>query len=127
MEIRDWTILITAISFAVIIVWDLYVAFFNTIPNAVDTVSGIVIDWSAFLWVIPYAMGVLCGHLVMPNFLSGGFGFSGIALIFAVGITIIIFGLIGGRMLSRTKRDRALRAYGFLNLGMLMGNLFWGQ
>jgi len=61
-----WTIVIMGCAFLGLVGWDVYVAFGNHVPNREDTISGIVLRWSKTAWILPYACGVLCGHLFLP-------------------------------------------------------------
>jgi hypothetical protein len=61
-----WTIMIMSCVFVGLVGWDVYVAFGNHVPNREDTISGILLNWSKTVWILPYAFGVLCGHLFLP-------------------------------------------------------------
>lgn len=50
----------------VLIAWDVFVAFFNDVPNDQDTISGILLRWSLAFSGLPFAFGVLLGHLFVP-------------------------------------------------------------
>jgi len=63
---RQWTILVMVVTCLWIIGWDIYVAFFNQVPNRQDTISGILLSWAERVWALPYAAGVLMGHLFCP-------------------------------------------------------------
>lgn len=65
-SVRDWTIVVMVWSCAVLIGWDLYVAFFNKVDNQYDTISGIILGWSESIWILPYAFGAFGGHLFWP-------------------------------------------------------------
>lgn len=60
------TIALMAVCAAILIGWDIYVAFGNDTPNREDTISGILLEWSRVAWILPYAFGVLAGHLFLP-------------------------------------------------------------
>jgi len=63
MSDRLWTIFFIGGTALLLIAWDVYVAFFNKTPNDRDTISGIVLGWARKHPVVPFAFGVLMGHL----------------------------------------------------------------
>jgi len=127
MDPRTITIIIMAAVAAILIGWDIYVAVGNKVPNRRDTVSGITMGWSLKVWFLPYAVGVLGGHLFMPGVLLDRVTKQGIAILIATAVGLTIVGVVHGDQLSNKKWRVALRAYGLLNLGMIMGHLFWPQ
>lgn len=53
------------LSIAIVLIgWDIYVAA-NDIPG--DTISELTLSWAFMHPVIPFAVGVLCGHLFWPQ------------------------------------------------------------
>lgn len=46
--------------------WDIYVAFFNDIPNRRDTITGKVYNWGRRLSTVPFGLGALAGHIFWP-------------------------------------------------------------
>jgi len=67
MTPRTWTIGILIAVTLLLIMWDVYVAFFNKVPNRQDTISGVVLGFAKRHPVIPFAIGVVCGHLLWPQ------------------------------------------------------------
>jgi len=62
--ITTWFIGITA---ALVIIYDVWVAFFNKTPNSKDTISGQTLTASQKTAALPFAMGVLMGHFTWPG------------------------------------------------------------
>lgn len=60
---RRWTIAILLGITALLIGWDIYVAL---TPQKGDTISEVIRDWAFAHPVIPFALGVLCGHWLWP-------------------------------------------------------------
>ena len=119
-----WTIAIMAVTALVLIGWDIYVAFFNRTPNEKDTISGILLGWSKRVWVLPYAFGVLGGHLFVPRTGEPFFGHVGsTGLLLVVGLAVGIVGLFS----RRTDRPWPIQSPFLLVLGAVMGHLFWSQ
>jgi len=127
MEPRTITLIVMAVSAVLLIGWDIVVAFFNKVPNDKDTISGITYGASLKVWTIPYAVGVLCGHLFMPGVFLDTVRWWGVSILLAVGIGFGVFSLLRGKHLSQSKWRIALRGYGTLNAGIVMGWLFWTQ
>jgi len=63
-EITIWLLIGTA---TVLVAWDVYAAFLNDTPNDRDTISGVVLGWARRHPVVPFALGVLAGHLLWPQ------------------------------------------------------------
>lgn len=125
MSPRDWTILIMAIATVGLIGWDVYVAFFNRTPNKDDTISGILLGWSRRVWILPYAFGVLCGHLFLPGL--GEIGLDRIwSVIVLLSVGLVISGL-GLWITYRRKLGWPVQAPALLLGGIAMGHLFWPQ
>lgn len=61
------TIVIMSVTLAVLIGWDIYVAFFNEIPNEHDTESGIMRKIGNSFVGVPFAWGALGGHFWGPS------------------------------------------------------------
>lgn len=49
---------------ALIILWDIYVA---VEPTPGDTISEVLLGWAMQHPIIPFAIGVVCGHLFWPQ------------------------------------------------------------
>ena len=59
-----WTFWLLIVITAVLLVWDLYVAFS---PEPGDTISEVLL-WTAQRHpVLPFVVGVVCGHLFWPQ------------------------------------------------------------
>ena len=127
MEYRTITLIVMAVCASVLIGWDIVVAFFNKVPNEEDTISGITLGASIYAWTIPYAFGALGGHLFMPGYFLEAVTWWGMTLLLGFGIALGVFGIAFGRKLNQGKGRVALRAYGVLNAGIVMGHLFWPQ
>jgi len=127
MDPRTVTLIVMAVSAVLLIGWDIVVAFFNKVPNKKDTISGIMFGASLKVWTLPYAFGVLGGHLFMPGVFLDTVRWWGLVLMTGLGIALALFGILRGHQLSQAKWRIALRAYGLLNAGIAMGWLFWTQ
>ena len=66
---RKVTLTLLAVSAAVLIGWDVYVAL-NDVPNDRDTISGIVLGFARRHTIVPFAFGVLMGHLFWPQMVA---------------------------------------------------------
>lgn len=65
---RKITIGLLLVVAVLLIVWDVYVA--NNTPTG-DTISEITLLAASKHPVIPFAFGVICGHLFWPQFKKG--------------------------------------------------------
>jgi len=114
----DATAITTALIFACaagLIGWDIYVAFFNRIPNSKDTVSGQIKAAGEKLRAVPFAFGALGGHLFWP----------GRPLLSQPWAALILVALACVASLTlRHYRPLSLVA---LAIGVLAGHLFWPQ
>jgi hypothetical protein len=50
-----------------LVVWDVFVAFCNDTPNEEDTISGILLNAAKRFAALPFAFGVLMGHLFVDQ------------------------------------------------------------
>lgn len=64
MTDRTKTILVLAVTVAALIGWDIYVW---QSPGGGDTISEVVLGWAKKTVVLPFAFGVLMGHLFWPQ------------------------------------------------------------
>lgn len=64
MTTRIWTIAILIVIAVLLIAWDIYVA---TNKKKGDTISEVTLDFARRHPVIPFLLGVLCGHLLWPQ------------------------------------------------------------
>lgn len=64
---RRGTIAILLSVAAFLVLWDVAVALS---PEPDDTISEVVLDWAGRHPIVPFALGVLCGHLFWPQFLE---------------------------------------------------------
>lgn len=105
----------------VLVVWDVYVAFFNDIPNERDTESGIFRRAGRAFVAIPIAWGALGGHFWGPS--HDLFGkWSPLYLIAAtVALTGVHF------ILRRFLKIPAWSALVYFILGIPMGAMLWPQ
>jgi len=124
MTPREWTIVIMSTAVLGLIGWDVYVAFFNKTSNAVDTISGITLGWSRKVWILPYAVGVLGGHLFWPRGDNPLFGHSwSIPVLLATGLSV--FG--AGWAITRKGKSWTFQGPVVLLLGILAGHCLWPQ
>lgn len=121
---RNWTIIIMVCSCAVLLTWDVYVAFFNKVSNRLDTISGITLGWSENIWVLPYAFGVLGGHLFWPAL--GGPLLGEVWSLPALLVTALLIAGIGRWFRARHK-GWTLQGPVLVALGVLAGHAFWPQ
>lgn len=127
MEYRTITLIVMGVCAVVLIGWDIVVAFFNKVPNTEDTISGITFGASLYAWTIPYAFGALGGHLFMPGVFLESVRWWGMTILLGFGIALGVLGIAWGKRLNQVKWRVALRAYGVLNAGIVMGWLCWPQ
>lgn len=64
--LRRWTIGILVFVTAALIGWDIYVA----TQAGSATISAVVLGWAMAHPVVPFAFGVLMGHLFWPQYRS---------------------------------------------------------
>ena len=64
MTDRTKTILVLAAAVVILIGWDLFVWMS---PEPDDTISEVVLGWAKKTVVLPFAFGVLMGHLFWPQ------------------------------------------------------------
>ena len=124
MGARDWTIIMMGVAVALLIVWDVYVAFFNRVSNRVDTISGITLGWSKKVWSLPFAFGVLGGHLFWPAL--GGPILGGVwSIPMLLAIALVISGM--GWWFGRQNKGWAFQGPVLVVLGVLAGHGLWPQ
>lgn len=124
MGYREATICVMAICAAVLIGWAVFVRFGN--DETGDTISALSLQASLSCWVVPYAFGVLGGHLFMPGMPLPSTTWWSVLLLVVVGIMVGAVG-IWKRRLPFTKPQIIARAFGLMILGILCGHLFWPQ
>ena len=118
------TVIIMVATAVVLIGWDIYVAFFNDIPNRFDTESGILRRVGARFAGIPLAWGALGGHFWGPSWDPPGIYWLwplGLAALAA----LITLGHYGLRKTSL--RPPAWFATVYLVVGVPLGALMWPQ
>jgi hypothetical protein len=118
------TTIIMSVAFAGLIGWDVYVAFFNRQPNREDTISGILLGWSKRVWILPYAFGVLGGHLFLPALFGPVVGQVFGVLVLVVSAALVTF---AGIAIRDAGRRWPWQAPVLIVSGVLMGHLFWPQ
>jgi len=67
MRVENVTSLILGVVAVGLIAYDIWVAFFNRIPNERDTISGRLRDWGSSVAFLPFAWGVLGAHFWLTN------------------------------------------------------------
>jgi hypothetical protein len=127
MTFATGTIIVMAVCAGVAIIWDIIAVFGNDVPNSEDSISGINMVWGIKFWMLPYTLGVLGGHLFMPGYFLERVSWYGLLILVSVGVGLGTFSLLYGDRVSRKKWRISLRAFGLMNLGMIMGHLFWPQ
>lgn len=125
MEPRIWTIIVMLTAGTLVIAWDIYVAFFNKQDNRLDTISGITLGWSMKMWGLPFAFGVLGGHLFMTGSILTFVSWWGITILASLAIGLSVLGYFITK--NRTPWRTAVRGFGLILLGLVMGHLFWPQ
>ena len=63
MSLRQWTIVFIITATLGLIGWDIY-AFLK--GGSMVTISLVILGWSKDYPILPFAFGVLCGHLFVP-------------------------------------------------------------
>lgn len=115
------TIILMVLCAAALIAWDIYVAFFNDIPNWADTESGILRRAGRSFVGLPIAWGALGGHFWGPSHhLVPWWG----PLLLA-GATAVL--ALTHFILRRFLKIPAWSALVYLILGIPMGAIFWAQ
>jgi len=124
MDARCWTMLVMAVAVGLMIGWDVYVAFFNRIPNRVDTISGIMLGWAQQIWTLPFAFGVLGGHLFWPALAGPVFG-----AVWSIPVLLALAILIGVTGWWYRRKNIGWVAQGPLLVitGVLLGHWLWPQ
>jgi hypothetical protein len=109
---------------AFLIIWDIYAAFFNDIPNQFDTESGIMRRVGARFAGIPFAWGALGGHFWGPSI-----ELPGDAWFWAVGLGGLAIGITGIHFLIRRTflRPPQWFALVYLVAGIPAGAVLWAQ
>lgn len=102
-------------ALAILIGWNVYVAFFNKIPNRKDTISGNVMAAALKLPSVGFALGVLLGHWLWPGKPLFGQPLS-VVVLAAIGVVLTVVGLFFPVRIVPI-------AWGAL--GILGGHLFW--
>jgi hypothetical protein len=124
MTARDWTILVMAVVTVGVIAWDVYVAFFNRVPNDLDTISGVTLGWSEKVWTLPFAFGVLGGHLFWPAL--GGPALGGVwSIPVLLGMAMAVAGI--GWWYKRQGKGWSWQGPILLVVGALAGHWLWPQ
>lgn len=125
MTWRFWTVVVMAVASSVVIIWDIIVAL-NSKHLRRDTVSGVTLSWANKWWGLPFAFGVLGGHLFMRGvwfFPSPWFGGP------ALTVMAICLVLLGHHVTSddQPKWRHTVRAFALINFGLVSGHLLWPQ
>lgn len=93
MSARVWTIIILSVVATVLVAWDIYVAFFN--QERKDTVSKVLLDGSKRVWLLPYAWGVMGGHLFFSSSTGPALGpWPSIIVLIGSGVLVSLIGCI---------------------------------
>jgi len=123
MTARDCTIIVMGIATIAVIAWDVYVAFFNRVDNSVDTISGITLGWSKRIWALPYAVGVLSGHLFWAR--ESGPLLGAWSLPALLVSAVLVFST--GWYCVWKKKSWKLQGPVLVVLGIFAGHFFWPQ
>lgn len=102
---------------SILISWDVYVAWFNRIPNDRDTISGQVLTLSERVVGLPFAFGALGGHFFWPGTPILPQPFAALAIL-GISIVLCLSALLG--------RPRWMAPVS-LAAGMIAGHLLWPQ
>lgn len=118
------TAILMAATAAILIGWDIYVAFFNDIPNEYDTESGILRRIGARFAGIPFAWGALGGHFWGPSWDPPGERW-----IWACGLGAMALALTGLHYLIRRTQLRPPTWFAvvYLVVGIPSGAVMWPQ
>lgn len=117
------TIVVMVVVFAVLVGWDLVVAFGNKIGNDVDTISGRMRTWSKTILFFPWAWAVLFGHFFAPKiYIAPSKITLPILAILTVAITAFSFIFKNADTVSSWPLFFII-----LNLGALAGAMLWSQ
>ncbi len=117
------TIVLMSVCFVALVAWDIYVAFFNNVPNRLDTESGIMRRLGARIVGVPMAWGALGGHFWGPSWDPPGpyWGHTLALALIAVAASVGHFFLRKGRTLP------AWSALIYFVAGVPLGALLWPQ
>lgn len=121
---REWTIVVMSIAAGCLIVWDLYAAFILPQPNEVDTISGVTLGWSKRIWAVPYAFGVLGGHLFWPR-AAGMLAPWPISMSLLLGSALLV--ALGGWWFRLRRHGWTWQGPILLVCGVLVGHMLWPQ
>lgn len=122
MPYREVTIALVGLCAIVLIAWDLFVLLANDEEG--DTISEVLSKSGNRFWTLPYAFGVIGGHLWMPGSPLPVATWWSVLLLVVLGVLAGVVGFFAGR-LPQPKLRIAGRAFGLLNLGLVAGALLW--
>lgn len=122
MDSRTITICILIGSATALVAWDIYIV---TSRPREDTISEILLDWARRVSFLPYAVGVVIGHLFWP-----AHGMVPIDWIFSL-TALLVIGFVGAcvQFIARVTLNGGLAISPMIHvtLGILMGHWLWPQ
>jgi hypothetical protein len=120
------TSIFSAVMFAIIVGYDVVVAYFNDVPNSLDTISGRFRAWGGVVLLLAFAWSMLFGHFwgplketLMPHKVS-------VPILLFVGWSIFLGGM-ALRWAGVTITTSWILFFAVLNVGALAGALLWPQ
>lgn len=117
------TIIFIIAIIAIIVGWDVVVAFCNKIPNRIDTISGRMKIWGKKLLFIPITWAVLYGHFFGPKpIVNLPEKFSIPGLVLSAGLITLV-----GILFKLEIVNSWLLFFVILNLGAFLGANLWSQ
>lgn len=109
-------------ALAALIAWDIRVAFFNAVPNSIDTISGQVKAVGMRFRMLPFAFGTLGGHFFWPGSMLIEMPWAGILLV-AIGMAFSVpLWIRGGKSILPV-----VPMWAVLLLGIGAGHFLWPQ
>jgi hypothetical protein len=111
------TKILIACTAATLIVYDIFVAVEDT-PG--DTISEVMLGWAYKLPLLPYAFGVLCGHLFWPTKRIPEYRIYEVVGLATSGLLLLVLSLVG---IYPTTITPALP----MVVGVFAGHFLWSQ
>lgn len=118
MSRKMTTLFIIAIGAVVWIGWDIIVAI-NDTPG--DTISEIVLEFSIKWWILPWAFGVLIGHLFWPGNHLKYFTYWGSKFVLIISGLVLL--LLNALIIECTDFEND----GYLSIIMVIVGILWGR
>jgi hypothetical protein len=110
------TTFLVVLATGLLIAWDIYVVFFNNIPNSKDSISGQLKTAGEKLRAIPFGFGVLGGHFFWPG-----------ESLLPKPWSLILLVLLAVAAAVGLRRGNKLFSFVALVAGIVAGHMLWPQ